>query len=296
MNPLQNKVNKVFKENFGYTPLKERLNDIEGGVKELTRWTDIPNLKSEAGDALASLIQLHNENGWSIEETLEATFEKISRRRAQYKTLGRKTKVAIYGGAFDPITKGHIQAAQFILNTSSEFDEVWLMPAYKHMYGKTMMSPEARLEMCKIASKVDGRIKVFDYEIANKLSGETFYLVKRLVEEKELDDIYNFSIAIGLDNANTFEDWVNSDSLEKLIRFVVIPRQGYVDAGPRSWYFKEPHIFLHGENPIMEVSSTQVRSLFSSYRRTADPELEKNILKLIDENVYYYIMENSLYE
>jgi len=66
------------------------------------------------------------------------------------------------------------------------------MPAYKHMYGKTMMTPEARLEMCRIASQVDGRIKVFDYEIANELSGETFYFVKRLKEEKELNDIYNF--------------------------------------------------------------------------------------------------------
>jgi len=79
------------------------------------------NLKEEAGDLLASVIQLHTENGWSIEEK---TLEKIQRRKQQYRTLGRKTKVAIYGGAFDPITKGHIQVAQFILNTSKEFDEV----------------------------------------------------------------------------------------------------------------------------------------------------------------------------
>jgi len=165
MKKIQNKIKEVFTKNFGYTPLNERLKDIQNEFFELMKWQDVQNLKEEAGDLMASLIQLHNESGWDVEENLNNTIEKIESRHLQYKSLGRKTKVAILGGAFNPITIGHIQLAQFVLNTSGEFDEVWIMPANNHMAGKEMESPEHRYKMCEHAAQVDGRIKVFNYEI-----------------------------------------------------------------------------------------------------------------------------------
>jgi len=161
---IQKRIDEVFKHNFGYTPLTERLKDINRENLELQRYVDVPNLKEEAGHLITSALQLCNENGWDAAELIHNTLETINRRHEQYRTLGRKVKVALLGGAFNPITKAHIQMAQFVLNTSGEFDEVWLMPAYDHMNGKQMESAEHRLEMCRIASQVDGRIKVFDYE------------------------------------------------------------------------------------------------------------------------------------
>ena len=257
---LQKEISKVFKESFGYTPLNERLEDIQREFFELIKWTDIKNLKEESGDLLCSLIELHTENDWPIEQNVLDTLDKIKSRRNQYKSLGRKTKVAIYGGAFDPITNGHTQLAKFLLNTSKAFDEVWLLPAYNHMNGKHMEDANHRLKMCELAAKTDNRIKVFDYEIKNQLAGETYNFVKRLKEEKDLTEVYNFSIVIGLDNANTFENWVNYELLERLIRFVIVPRKGY-EPLPNAWYFKQPHIFLNGETDIIKVSSTEVRSL-----------------------------------
>lgn len=292
---IQQEIDNVFKKNFGYTPLNERLKDIQREFFELMKWSDVKNLKEEAGDLLCSLIEMHTENDWDLEENIEKTLLKIENRQLQYKTLGRKTKVAIYGGAFNPITIGHIQVAQFLLNTSGEFDEVWILPAYKHMYGKHMESPEHRLEMCRLAAKVDNRIKIFDYEIKNQLAGETYYFVKKLKEEKELTEQFHFSIIIGLDNANTFENWVNYELLERLIRFVVVPRGGYVVSHPNAWYLKEPHIYLSGDNPVMEVSSTEVRELFIEYYKTAHPKLEDELLKKIPLDVYQYILKNKLY-
>ncbi len=40
--------------------------------------------------------------------------------------------------------------------------------------------------------RIDGQIKVFDYEIKNKLKGETYYFFKKLHEEKELMEKYQF--------------------------------------------------------------------------------------------------------
>jgi nicotinate-nucleotide adenylyltransferase len=292
---LQEEINKIFKKNFGYTPLNERLKDIQREFFELMKWTDVKNLKEEAGDLICSLIELHTENGWDLQENIESTLLKIESRMLQYKTLGRKTKVAIYGGAFDPITIGHIQVAQFLLNTSGEFDEVWIMPAYKHMYGKRMEDAEDRLEMCRLAAKVDNRIRIFDYEIKNQLAGETYYFVKKLKEEKELTEQFHFSIVIGLDNSNTFENWVNYELLERLIRFVVVPRRGYVSSSPKAWYFKEPHIYLSGENPVMEVSSSEVRELLVKYYKDIHPDDEKKLLTKISLDVFRYIVKKQLY-
>lgn len=293
-NKLQKLINDTYKDNFGYTPLSERLNDIQKEFFELMKWSDIHNLKEETGDLLSSLIQLCNESGWTIDELIKDNLEKINSRTLQYKSLGRKLKVAIFGGAFNPITLGHIQTAQFVLNTSREFDEVWLMPSFKHMYNKNMVSPEHRLNMCEIASKVDGRIKVFPYEIDNQLSGSTYNFVKRLKEEKKLTEKHNFSLIIGMDNANTFDKWVNYNELDRLIQFVVIPRTGIKRDESVNWYLNYPHIYLKDENKILEVSSTLVRKELEVFYDTNGKNY-KLLLKYLDKNVLEYIINNKLY-
>ena len=294
---LQDKINQVYLDRFGYTPLTERLNDIKNQFFKLIRWTDVNSLKEETGDLLSSLIQLCNENDWDIDELIKSNINKINSRSLQYKTLGRKINVAILGGAFNPITLGHIQSAQFVLNTSKQFDEVWLMPAYKHMYNKEMVSSKHRLEMCKLAAKVDGRIKVFDYEIKNELSGETYNLVKRLKNETELTEKYKFSMIIGLDNANTFDKWVNYEELERLMSFVVIPRKGYTRDEKVDWYLKYPHIYLNDENKIIETSSTEVRDkLQHFYTDTKEQKYRyDDFLKILNKDVLDYILEHELY-
>jgi len=296
---LQKQVDSTFREYFGYTPQTERLKDIQREFFELNRCQDVNNLKEEAGDLIASLMQLCSESDWSAEDLVLNTLKKIERRADQYKTLGRKTKVAILGGAFNPIHNGHIQLAQFVLNASGEFDEVWLMPANNHMY-KEMASPEHRLKMCELAAKKDSRIKVFDYEIKNNLKGETYYFFKRLKEEKELTEKYQFAMIIGLDNANTFDKWVNYQDLERLAQFVVVPRKGIVRDPNVDWYLKQPHIFLNRETKIQEISSTKIRNFFSDYRNTATVQsnyiqYSSEIINYLDKDVYDYIIEHKLY-
>jgi len=285
---LQKLIDEKFKEHFSYTPLNERLNDIQREFFELMKWQDVNNLKEESGDLLASVLELCSESGWDAEELIKNTLDKIDRRSDQYKTLGRKTKVALLGGSFNPVHNGHIQLAQFVLNTSGQFDEVWLMPNFFSIAGKDMASPEHRIKMCELASKKDARIKVFDYEIKNNLKGETYYFFKRLKEEKELTEKYQFAMIIGLDNANTFDKWVNYQELERLAQFVVVPRKGVVRNPDVDWYLKPPHIFLNRENNIQEVSSTEIRDSVKNFT------FVKNYSH-VDDEVFDYIKKNRLY-
>lgn len=291
-------INKCFIEHFGYTPLNSRIDDIESEYFELKNWTDVKNLKDETGHLLTSILQLCNENDFDPYELIQNTLRTIESRAEQYKSLGRKVNVAILGLAGNPIHIGHIQLAQFVLNVSKKIDEVWLMPSYDHMQKNNMVSAEHRLEMCKIASKNDNRIKVFDYEIKNKLSGETFYFFKKLKEEKNIIignkaypiDKFRFYMIIGIDNANKFHTWVNFKELEKIAKFIVVPRKGIGRDYGVDWYAQKPHIFLNNETPIIDVSSTEIRNLLNQ------PIVSDDIFKYLDRDVYNYIIKNNLYK
>jgi len=298
MNEIQKKVKETFETNFGKTPLKERLDDILRETLELIRYSDINNMKEEAGDVLSSIMMLCNESDWDATELIKNTCDKINRRTKQYKSLGRKYKIALLGGAFDPITNGHIEVAKYVLNTSGQFDEVWLVPAYNHMYNKQMTPYDDRVKMCELATQVDGRIKVFNYEKTKNLAGETYHLMKTLLNDKDYEN-YNFSFIIGLDNANTFNKWVNYEELERMVRFVVVPRKGYNPNG-ESWYFNFPHIFLNGDGeeiPIMEISSSDVRTQFGEYwENNFKVIIEDKIIMNIDKKIMNYIKSQKLYK
>ena len=289
MKEIQDKINGTFIEAFGRTPLQQRLDDIFGEATELCRFTDFVNLKEELGDLLASSLQLANELGVNAEDLINSTLLKIEQRKQQYKSLGRKIKVAIMGGAFDPPTLGHLKVAQYVLNTSRTFDEVWLMPCCNHLYGKKMADSKYRLEMCDLLTKEDKRIKTFDYEIKKEFSGETYQLIKILLEEDFAKNQYDFSLVIGMDNALTFDKWVNYSLLERMIRFVVVPRKGYNinDRPDVNWFLKQPHIYLGtSDSPIPEISSTEIREAIQK---------GEDISKMTTELVVRYIEEQKLY-
>lgn len=192
------------------------------------------------------------------------------------------TNVAIYGGAFNPITIAHVQVIHAVLDKG--FDQVWLMPTFKHRFNKVMESTEHRLKMCEIVSHTDNRIRVFDYEIQHQLSNGTYDFVNRLKAETALNKNNTFSMVIGSDNANMFDKWANFELLKNAIPFVVVSRPGY-EVILNSWYLNPPHTFIQAE--IIQVSSTVVRELI---KRDIDAS-KKFLLK----EVWEYILNNNLY-
>lgn len=299
-----NEIHKVFETAFGSTPLRQRNEDILREAIELSRFTSIPNLKEEHGDLLCSLLMSFKENDWDPTECIAASLAKIKRRQTQYHAYGRKLNIAVLGGAFDPIHNGHVAVAEFLLNCSSEFDAVWIMPCYKHMYNKKMTSANHRLKMCELSVAHDRRIVVSDYEIVNKLGGETYQLVKKLINDEKFNQQYNFSFVIGLDNANTFDKWVNYEDLERMVRFVVVPRNGIKIEHKVNWYLHSPHMFLIPENPLPEISSTDIRNnlkiiwhygAFPNYRFTISGDAYDFLNKSLNLKVINYIKRYKLY-
>lgn len=300
---LQQEVEGVFEGVFKETPLLQRLDDIDRQTGRLVRYSTMKHLRETTGNTLASLMQLCNEADWDVSTLVREALERIQDRRAQYESLGRKTRVAVLGLAGNPITIGHVQLAQYVLDVSNYFDEVWFLPCFGHMFGKDMVSVEHRLAMCRLATQNDGRLKVCDYEIAHELKGETYHTVKLLLEDPDLQN-YEFGWIIGMDNANTCEKkWVNWELLERMIPFVVTPRGGY-DIDPSvDWYRKRPHIFLgRSERPIIEISSTEVRKHLVGYYKSFNQGVKTPgnewlawLRQYLDSEVLQYILDNRLY-
>jgi nicotinate-nucleotide adenylyltransferase len=200
-----------------------------------------------------------------------------------------KINVAILGGAFNPITNGHIEIVKLILD-KYDWDEVWLLPTNISNRGKKLVPFKDRFRMCELAAQADGRIKVCDYEYKHNLKGETYHLLNKMIHDKELEN-YRFGFIIGQDSANSLDTWYNADELIKLdIKFIVVPRKGVKRNPNVTWYLQKPHQYIVDEQKLKyEISSTMVRDILKK-----DKDYSK-IKEYMDPNVLHYIFLNLLY-
>lgn len=207
----------------------------------------------------------------------------------------KKIKTGIIGGTFNPPTLGHAALAQFILS-KTDLDEIWFMPCYEHRLKKNMVSPTHRLNMCCAAFQCLDNVWVSNYEITHTLNGSVYDLLASLSKNKNMQD-FDFSFIIGTDNVVIFDKWKNAEELKKMTRFITIPRQGINVPNNITWYKDCPHVFLDEINPIIEVSSTEIRILLDVWW---DMELSVDQLKelstKIDSRVLSYIETNNLYK
>lgn len=190
-------------------------------------------------------------------------------------------KVAIFGGAFNPIGKHHIEIANSLLFI---FDEVWITPCYKSITGKVLEDSEHRLKMCKLAIENNGKdkIKLCEFEIKNKLFDESSIILENFLTSHSNFN-RRFYFIIGIDNALTINTWKDWEKLIKLIPFVVIPRKGYNFDG-YSWFTEAPHIYLKNieEN---DLSSTKIRNDL----------MKNNTSDLLDADILKYVSDHNLY-
>lgn len=194
--------------------------------------------------------------------------------------------VALFGGAFDPPTKGHMAIAEAVLELP-HIDEVWFMPCYVHMFDKRMQSYDTRVEMLRLMTNGNDSLKVSQFEREhNLITGSTYELLTRLNGSSWDYAEGSFSFIAGLDNANSIEKWHRWAEIIKLVAFIVLPRGGQAPS-KAAWYSKKPHSILDKEIP--PVSSTLARAcLFAADESGAKETLTKD--------VYEYISKKGLYK
>ena len=172
-------------------------------------------------------------------------------------------KIAIYGGAFDPVTLGHMKIVDAVLD-SGIVDKVIVVPSYHHMHDKKMADYNIRLLMCHTSFaeyRHIGTVSVseIEKEIHPKTNGTAFGLMNHFREMSPNDEFY---LVIGQDNADSIERWVNGMDLIESTNFIVLPR-GNEPPASSAWYMSDSrHVCLPVD--IGQISSTMVREKINS--------------------------------
>jgi nicotinate-nucleotide adenylyltransferase len=192
------------------------------------------------------------------------------------------SNIGLLGGSFNPITLGHVNIAKKILNSNIRLNEIWFMPNYVNE-NKNLLNSTHRINMINIAIENEKNMRLFDFEIKNKLPNETLNTIK-LLNKSEYSSNRKFFFIIGLDIANNLTSWENYDELINIISFIVIPRKGYTIN--KLWFLKGKHKYLNNI-VVKNISSTLFKKNYHNEKNNLEEIINKNVLKYIEKSNLY---------
>ncbi len=194
-------------------------------------------------------------------------------------------RIGIYGGAFNPVHKGHVKLAEEV-KTKANLDRIIIMPSgvSPHKSSDTLISSEHRMKMCELAFEGEDYI-ISDLEI--KRQGKS-YTVDTVTELKKIypdDELY---LIMGSDMLLCFHKWYRYEDILSAVTICATTRQGDISTCELKKYSRE---VLGKETLIIdfepfECSSTEVRNELLS---------GGDIACAVPEKVLGYIKENALY-
>ena len=204
-------------------------------------------------------------------------------------------RLGIFGGAFDPVHKGHTQSLKFI-NDLKIVDEVYVIPNFASPHDKDIRSSGShRLKMLEMAFNEFENIKINEFELKNKKKS---YSYETLNSFKQLFPDRHFSLIIGLDSLHSFTTWKNWEEILSLCSLLVLGRtinknkkldkalESRITLDIDDFFSEHGKIFRLG-NDFINVSSSEIRKKIKN-----DESLEG----LLDQNVQEYIQDMSLYK
>lgn len=189
-------------------------------------------------------------------------------------------KIGIMGGSFNPIHVGHAIIANYMMQNSG-IDRLWLMVSPENPFktGQAMASEYHRLRMTEMVSRhIDG-VETSAFEFSMPRPSYTIDTLNALQAKFPDDEFY---LIIGADNWAAFDRWRAHDEIIKKFHVIIYPRQGYDVVIPDE--LKERVSLV--EAPLIEVSSSYIRSQLSQY---------KNMCFYLPEEIHEYIVRNKLY-
>ena len=204
-------------------------------------------------------------------------------------------RLGIFGGAFDPVHKGHTLSLKFI-NDLKIVDEVHVIPNFASPHDKNIQSSGShRLKMLEMAFNEFENIKINEFELNNKnksYSYETLNTLKQIYPDR------HFSLIMGLDSLYNFATWKNWEEILSLCSLLVLGRtlnqhqkldkvlESRITLDIDDFFSDHGKIFLL-KNDFVNVSSSEIRKKIKN---------DENLTGLLDQNVQEYIQNMSLYK
>lgn len=195
-------------------------------------------------------------------------------------------KIAIYGGAFNPVHREHVNCA---VAAKKEFglDKVIIVPTNlsPHKGGSLSARPSQRLAMCRLAFGGLEGFEVSDCELKRGGISYSYVTCRRFKKLYPSDELY---FIMGADMFATFPDWKEPSEILKCVTPAVCFREGEPEPAP---LIKNFSARLKGEVVTFpyrgkDISSTRIRTLAA---------LGEDISQYVTENVKNYIRSHNLY-
>lgn len=196
--------------------------------------------------------------------------------------------ICIFGGAFDPVHKGHIAIAQSAVK-KFRFDKLLFMvskePPHKSNHTASFIY---RLNMVKLAlSGLGDKFGVTDIEARLNDLSYTYNSLSALKEIYSNDNIY---FLVGSDIFASIEKWYNYKKLFDLAYFIIGCRPGisFKNMIENVPYDIKKRIINKDKIELFEIDSFNISS----------SEIRQNIKKYLEylpSNVAEYIINNNLY-
>jgi len=190
------------------------------------------------------------------------------------------SRIAFFGGSFDPPHIGHVLASAYILSTQ-EIDRVLVAPVFQHPFSKSLTSFVDRMAMCHVAFGWLPGVEISDVEA--RLGGESLTLrtLEHLVVARPGD---TFRLVIGSDVVADLPKWHRFDRIAELAPPLILPR---ALARPA----------MGGESPSATqvlpcVSSSEIRDAFASAPSFEVPE---RVRALVPRHVIEHVTARGLY-
>ena len=191
-------------------------------------------------------------------------------------------RVALYFGSFNPIHKGHIALAEWVVEQGVCNELIFIVSPQNPLKEQKELAPEfSRYEMCEMAcasSRYPDRIEVSAVEFVLEKPSYTINTLRYLREN--FGSEMQFSILLGADNIENFDKWRNYEEILRDYPLLVYPREGYSVEK-----FADKITFL-ADAPLFDYAATDIRKEIAE---------GKNFTDKVCPAVAKYIIPNKLY-
>ena len=194
-------------------------------------------------------------------------------------------KTGIFGGAFNPPHKGHINLAKEAIE-QLKLRKLLIIPTFESPHKATNLAPfDERAEMCRRAfSGISDKCEVEICEIERELGGISYTINTLRALKKRYDDA-RFFLLIGGDMLFSFTEWYKYESILKECEVCAAARGGDNFSEMLEYATEVGRIKVLPTN-VVDISSTEIREKIKNGEDTSE---------WITEDVRGYIEEKGLY-
>ena len=186
-------------------------------------------------------------------------------------------RIAIYGGSFNPMHRGHEQIVEYILK-NLDMDKIIIVPVGIPSHRENNLEQsDTRLKICREIFKDNSKIEVSDIEIKSDGKSYTYDTLIKLIEVYGKNN--EFFEIIGEDSLKNFKTWKNYKELLKICKLVVFRRNDDEDKEIDKEFLKNSNIIIL-KNEYYNYSSTEIREKVKNGEDISNL-VNKNVDKII---------------